>query len=336
MHAENDFRYLFETERLRADRGESAFSLVTMNFSSDGELDGCKSAVTNVIHDRIREVDECGVLSAGRLGLLAPNTSRQGADALVADLLARFPNSVPRPTIEIREHGAMADSRSGDRTRSRGDRRTTRRAQADTSAFTAPMPRWKRLIDVVGAACGIMVLLPLFALVSALIKLTSTGPVFYAQQRTGRAGKKFWIYKFRTMSVDAESQRDELLHLNEQDGPAFKIEHDPRITRIGHWLRSTSVDELPQLWNILKGDMSFVGPRPLPCEEADGCEPWQRRRLGVTPGLTCTWQVQDRSNPVPFADWMRMDIRYVRSVSLLKDVKLVLKTAGFLFGRRNR
>ncbi|HLJ91859.1 MAG TPA: sugar transferase, partial [Gemmataceae bacterium] len=143
--------------------------------------------------------------------------------------------------------------------------------------------------------------------------------------RSGRGGQPFRIYKFRTMIANAETYKSVLLPYSEQDGPAFKLQNDPRITPIGGILRRTSLDELPQLWNVLKGDMSLVGPRPLPCEETDACEGWHRRRLNVTPGLTCIWQVKGRSL-VSFAEWVRMDLQYIHSRSMWQDVKLLLLT----------
>ena len=169
------------------------------------------------------------------------------------------------------------------------------------------MPLWKRAIDFVGAAFGLLLLSPLFMTVAAAIKLTSPGPVVFKQRRAGLGGRPFTIYKFRTMCVDAEAKKKALRALSEQDGPAFKLTHDPRVTRIGRILRKTSIDELPQLWNVLKGDMSLVGPRPLPVDESEGCEQWQKRRLDVTPGLTCIWQIKGRSE-VTFAEWVRMDV----------------------------
>ncbi len=157
-------------------------------------------------------------------------------------------------------------------------------------------------------------------LIAAAIKFTSPGPVFFRQSRSGRGGRPFFMYKFRSMVVDAEESKSELLTLNEQDGPAFKLTSDPRVTRLGQFLRDTSLDELPQLINVFKGDMSLVGPRPLPCEETAGCLDWQRRRLDVTPGLTCIWQVRGRSR-VTFNEWVRMDLQYVRRQSCGKTSK---------------
>jgi len=200
------------------------------------------------------------------------------------------------------------------------------------SLLVRPMPWWKRAIDIVGAVTGMIVLSPVLLATAVVIKLTSPGPIFFSQMRIGRGGRRFRIHKFRSMIVDAEDQKKQLLDRNEQDGPAFKIEEDPRVTPVGGVIRATSIDELPQLWNVLKGDMSLVGPRPLPCSESDACEVWQKRRLDVTPGLTCIWQVQERRNKIPFADWARMDIRYIVSRSLKLDIKLIFRTIGTVFG----
>jgi lipopolysaccharide/colanic/teichoic acid biosynthesis glycosyltransferase len=191
--------------------------------------------------------------------------------------------------------------------------------------FVRETPLWKRAFDVVGASLGLLVLLPVFAVIALAIKATSRGPVFFRQLRSGRGGRPFVMYKFRTMTVGADARKSELLHLNEQDGPAFKIRNDPRVSRLGRWLRQTSLDELPQLWNVLVGDMSFVGPRPLPCAETDACARWHRRRLHIVPGLTGLWQVKGRSR-VTFDEWMRMDLQYAGSQSLWQDLKLLLLT----------
>jgi lipopolysaccharide/colanic/teichoic acid biosynthesis glycosyltransferase len=161
--------------------------------------------------------------------------------------------------------------------------------------------------------------------VALFIKWTSPGPVLFVQQRAGLGGKPFPIFKFRTMRVGADAEKALLRQHSEQDGPAFKLASDPRVTRVGQLLRTTSVDELPQLLNVLLGNMSLVGPRPLPIEEANECELWHRQRLDATPGMTCIWQVTGRSR-VTFSEWVRMDIEYIRGMSLLQDVKLILLT----------
>jgi lipopolysaccharide/colanic/teichoic acid biosynthesis glycosyltransferase len=171
-----------------------------------------------------------------------------------------------------------------------------------------------------------LVLLPVFLLTAVLIKLTSPGPVFFVQKRLGLNKRHFGIYKFRTMVVDAEKRMKEIEHLNEVTGPVFKIKNDPRITPIGRFLRKTSIDELPQLFNVLKGDMSLVGPRPLPLRDYEGFnEDWQRRRFSVRPGVTCLWQIGGRSS-ISFEEWMQLDLQYIDKWSLLLDFKILLKT----------
>ena len=157
--------------------------------------------------------------------------------------------------------------------------------------------------------------------------------IIFRQRRAGLGGKPFTIYKFRTMCVGAERQQAELRKLNEQDGPAFKLARDPRVTWIGNILRKTSIDELPQLWNVIKGDMSLVGPRPLPVAESDDCAQWQRRRLEVTPGLTCVWQVEGRSQ-VTFDEWVRMDVKYMRRRTLLHDLLIMIRTVPAVLLKR--
>jgi lipopolysaccharide/colanic/teichoic acid biosynthesis glycosyltransferase len=157
------------------------------------------------------------------------------------------------------------------------------------------------------------------------IKISSRGPILFAQERAGLGGRPFTMFKFRTMVENADAIKPQLMHLNQQDGPAFKIKDDPRVTAVGRLLRSTSIDELPQLWNVLRGDMSLVGPRPLPINESLGCRDWHRRRVDVTPGLTCIWQVEGRSQ-VAFDEWMRMDLQYIRRRRPFEDLRLLLHT----------
>ena len=153
-------------------------------------------------------------------------------------------------------------------------------------------PVWKRSIDIVGAGIGLALLTPVFIAAAVAIKATSKGPILFKQQREGKDGDVFQIIKFRTMCIDAEAKKADLRLHSEQDGPAFKLTDDPRITTVGKYLRKSCIDELPQLFNVLTGQMSIVGPRPLPVDESMGCLPWQRRRLSVLPGLTCTWQAR--------------------------------------------
>jgi exopolysaccharide biosynthesis polyprenyl glycosylphosphotransferase len=191
----------------------------------------------------------------------------------------------------------------------------------------------RRCVDVVLAAVLLVLLSPLFAVLAALVRLTSPGPVLFRQIRCGLHGRPFTFLKFRSMQVDAEHIKPHLAPYNEMDGPAFKMTNDPRVTPIGWWLRRTSLDELPQLWNILKGDMSFVGPRPAVIDEVRQYEPWQRRRLSMPPGLTCLWQISGR-NDLSFDEWMKLDLEYIDNWSLWLDLKIAVRTVpAVILGR---
>jgi len=184
---------------------------------------------------------------------------------------------------------------------------------------------FKRVCDIAGSFLALLVLSPLLLLVALLVKLTSRGPIFFKQVRVGVHGKKFNMLKFRSMVVDAEALKASLAHMNEQTGPVFKMKNDPRVTAIGRFIRRYSIDELPQLINVLRGDMSIVGPRPPVLPEVAQYESWQRRRLSVRPGLTCLWQVSGR-NQISFEEWMFLDMQYIDHWSLKNDINLILKT----------
>ncbi len=183
----------------------------------------------------------------------------------------------------------------------------------------------KRAVDLSLAAGMVLLSAPLLVLAAALVRVTSPGPVIYRQQRCGLNGRRFWLYKFRSMYRDADQQLHQVAHLNEMDGPVFKIAKDPRVTPLGRVLRKISLDELPQLFNILKGDMSFVGPRPPLPQETAQYEKWQRRRLRMKPGLTCLWALEGR-NQLNFARWMKLDMEYIDNWSLALDFKILLRT----------
>jgi exopolysaccharide biosynthesis polyprenyl glycosylphosphotransferase len=196
--------------------------------------------------------------------------------------------------------------------------------------YTGTLEGWpvvvKRIVDIVFSAILLVLLSPVLLLTALLIKLTSPGPVMFVQKRLGLGKRHFGIYKFRTMVVDAEKRMKEIEHLNEVSGPVFKIKNDPRITPLGKFLRKTSIDELPQLLNVFKGDMSLVGPRPLPIRDYEGfSEDWQRRRFSVRPGITCLWQIGGRSG-ISFEKWMELDLQYIDKWSLMLDFQILLKT----------
>lgn len=192
----------------------------------------------------------------------------------------------------------------------------------------------KRIIDLICSSSGIILLIPIFLIVAILIKRDSDGEVVFSQKRVGKNGKNFNMYKFRSMIINAEELRDKLQHDNEMSGPMFKMREDPRITRIGRFIRNTSIDELPQLINVLKGEMSLVGPRPnLPAEVAE-FDQVHKIKLLAKPGLTCYWQVMGR-NKIGFEEWMKLDVKYIEERTIFIDIKLIWKTFFVLFGDEN-
>lgn len=191
----------------------------------------------------------------------------------------------------------------------------------------------RRTQDIVLSGLALLVLWPVIAIFALIIWIESPGanPIF-AQNRVGRNGKVFRFYKLRSMIPDAESKLEALLDQNEMEGPAFKIKEDPRITKVGRFIRKTSIDELPQLWNILKGDMSIVGPRPPLPREVEQYDEYQMQRLHITPGLTCYWQIQPRRNDLSFDEWVELDMKYMQERSFLTDWKIIFGTVGAVFG----
>ncbi len=253
---------------------------------------------------------------------------------------------VPRTWIARIEPAILQCELAGVRTTVSVDLFNIRFARAHPSDFdgiplisfdTTPMDQWqlatKRLIDILISATALLILLPVFPILALLIRTSSPGPILFRQTRCGLNGRQFTLYKFRSMIADAEAKQSELAHLNELSGPVFKLTRDPRLTPIGRFLRKTSIDELPQLINILKGEMSIVGPRPPIPSEVEKYEPWQRRRLSMRPGLTGYWQVSGRNKIIDFDKWMQLDLEYIDRWSLLLDVKIILKTMpAVMFG----
>jgi lipopolysaccharide/colanic/teichoic acid biosynthesis glycosyltransferase len=208
---------------------------------------------------------------------------------------------------------------------------------ADVAVAPAAEPHFaynatKRAIDLFGATVMLVLALPLLLTVALLLQLASGSPIFFVQWRSGLAGRSFGCWKFRTMVEGAEARRGEVLAASRMDGPALKVDRDPRVTTLGRLLRKTSIDELPQLWNVLIGNMSLVGPRPLPIVE-NRYRGAQIQRLSVKPGLTCIWQVSGRSE-ISFDDWMAMDLEYVTSRSLFKDLALLVRTVPAVLSAR--
>lgn len=249
------------------------------------------------------------------------------------------PSATAEGSSAIPEHGSVSTSPQAtvaERPRTTTKATTSQQVlrKQDVLALDAlATPWWKRTIDVTGAIAGLTLLSPLLVATAIAIRWDSRGPVLFTQLREGKDGRVFRMYKFRTMRPDAESLQNQLRTKNEQDGPAFKMEDDPRVTAVGRFLRKSCIDELPQLLNVLKGDMSLVGPRPLPVSESTACQLWQRRRLSVLPGLTCIWQVSG-GRQVSFDQWMRMDLDYANRRSLWLDTRLLWKTLCLVLRQR--
>jgi lipopolysaccharide/colanic/teichoic acid biosynthesis glycosyltransferase len=262
-----------------------------------------------------------------------PETPAVGAWKVAEDLCDLLPAGKRRPECDVYAYPSDPDQTE---INSVGRVDEVEEGQREVrpmhALFVQPLPALKRSIDVLASGTALILAAPFLLLVALAVKVTSPGPIFYGQQRDGRGGRRFRIYKFRTMVVNAEAIQAELRAKSEQDGPAFKLKNDPRVTPIGRLLRRTCIDELPQLFNVLKGDMSIVGPRPMCSKEARHCSPWERRRLDVTPGLTCTWQVFGGTK-VTFTEWMRMDLRYIRSRSLWTDLRLIVLTVPSVIRR---
>jgi lipopolysaccharide/colanic/teichoic acid biosynthesis glycosyltransferase len=334
LHPAGHMRKILERERARADRTGERLSVAT--FTAHGrEIDRATAMwLAKILGGRLRSTDDAGWLDERQVCAVLPGTPPAGAWKVVEDVCLNFPAGVPPPVCVVYSYPCDRSAGEGSAAGEVGaGRAPARQAAALDLLLVQSLPAWKRGLDVLGAGAGLVLLAPLFGAIALAVKAASPGPVLFRQRRSGRGGRPFVMYKFRTMVWDAEERRAELRARNERDGPAFKIKDDPRVTRLGRFLRTTSLDELPQLWNVLKGDMSLVGPRPLPCDESDACAGWQRRRLDVTPGLTCIWQVRGRGG-VSFADWVRMDVQYIRSRSPWQDLKLLLLTLRAVVLRR--
>lgn len=342
-------------ERSRVDRNGSVLSILRTKNTLSSVPHANLSLASEQLQLRLRITDTAGLSVDGRLMLLLPDTPMSGAIHVADDLrrilstslgdiefeVATYPDefsgegdSSAEQVVSIDKQGQIVPHPRGLQLASENSASATHRIESAEVLFAWRCPAWKRAIDIFGASIGIVAAAPVIGAAAVLIRATSPGGALFVQKREGLGGKAFEIYKLRTMRPDAESLKSELRAYSEQDGPAFKMADDPRITPIGRFLRKTSIDELPQLWNVLKGDMSLVGPRPLPVDESQNCRRWQRRRLSVRPGLTCIWQIRGR-NSVSFDEWVRMDLKYIKRRSLWYDLYLIASTAPAVVAKRD-
>ena len=334
LHSPEKMKAIIERERARSDRTAAGFSLLVIRASHGPHGKATLTRVASYLSSRLRLTDELGWLDDYQLCAVLSTTLPNGAWTVAESIQS---DCLEGRTVEFKVYYYPSDDHFQPEANSKPDHRAisqTLPAEPMEPLLAQPMRAWKRLVDIVGAVAAGILLSPALILAAVAVRLTSPGPVLFGQLRSGRGGAPFMMYKFRSMVVDAEERKKDLLSQNEQDGPAFKIRSDPRVTWIGRFLRTTSVDELPQLWNVLKGEMSLVGPRPLPCDETANCQGWHRQRVSVKPGMTCIWQLHGRST-VAFDEWMRMDISYIRQISLVGDVKLLAGTVPVMIWRKS-
>ena len=257
------FARVLQRERARSDRTGEVFSLVVFAVGRQKADYDTLAHLAEILQRRLRLTDDAGLLDQRKIGVVLPATPASGAWTVADDVCVCVPAGLPLPECSVYCYPSdwfAGDDADENKVDGRND--AGRSARTMEPLFVRRLPLWKRSIDVAGASLGLLMLMPLFVTVAIVIKATSRGPVLFRQRRVGLGGKPFTMYKFRTMVVDAEEQQEKLMALNEQQGPVFKIHNDPRITPVGRVLRKTSIDELPQLWNVLKGEMSLVGPRP--------------------------------------------------------------------------
>ncbi|QDS98992.1 sugar transferase [Adhaeretor mobilis] len=332
---ETDFRFAADCERMRVDRNRSVLSLLLIRLPETHSAEKDVAFLSRVLEGRLRITDTPGLYEKDCVGVLLPDTPAEGAWKVAEDVSEVYPPGPDRPQCQVLIYPDQHLPRKHEEEGATVGARDSSEVDKDSSDwfFSAPVPAWKRLVDLGGASVGLLLASPLILAAAAAIKASSPGPVFFFQEREGRGGRRFKIVKMRTMRTDAEKRKADLRPLSHQDGPAFKLPRDPRTTTIGRFLRWTSMDELPQFWNVLRGEMSLVGPRPLPVDESQACLGWQRRRLAVTPGMTCTWQVSARGN-VLFDDWVRMDLAYADQQSPVQDAKLIAITLPSLLLNR--
>jgi lipopolysaccharide/colanic/teichoic acid biosynthesis glycosyltransferase len=357
--SEKAFLRILERERARSDRYGNMFSLIIFETgNSNGHRPNALVPV-DILLNRLRPTDEVGWYRKARLGVILPCTPYEGALKLADDICRQIRNRKQKiPAFEVLIYPAdrleKVDRKSQNHFLEKdecvlsgfvenqtqsveiGDCRGL--AEKSYLLFTQELPMWKRAIDIFGSLFGLLMLSPLFLALAVLIKIVSPGPVFFAQKRIGYLGRSFTMFKFRTMNVNADTSPHEnhVTDLIQNGKPLIKMDgRDPRIFPLGKFLRLTGLDELPQLVNVLRGEMSLVGPRPeLPCS-LQYCEPWQTRRFDTKPGLSGLWQVSGKTKTT-FTEMMRLDISYVKKRSFWLDVLILLKTLPTILAESRR
>ncbi|MEZ6003177.1 MAG: sugar transferase [Planctomycetota bacterium] len=334
-----DLARAFQQERSRTDRNGRPFCMVIFWAKDEPQYD--LRPLAEFLRGQMRLYDLLGHLDQEHLAVLLPETPPEGAEQFAQNVRDAFDAG----SSTIRHEICTYPLGQNDPGQGPGDGEElpveSHEPQAEpalasdlSEAFLVPVSPFRRLVDILVSGSAILLLSPVYILAGLAVKLTTPGPIIFRQMRAGRGGKPFAFYKFRSMYIDAEARRAALADQNQHDnGPIFKMKNDPRITPVGKFLRKTSIDELPQLFNVLKGDMTLIGPRPPMLSEVEKYDLWQRKRLDMTGGITCIWQVSGRSE-IKFDDWVRMDIQYQQKRSLWFDLKLLFKTIGAVVSGR--
>ncbi|QDT09392.1 sugar transferase [Stieleria marina] len=334
-----EFNREIARERMRATRRSIPFCVLTLELVGSIQKRRRKRLLVRLLHRNVRMTDQKGVLSANKFGILLVDTPEMGGRAVLDRLTAETQRLNLNVKLDLKVHdpeGFDSDDFPSGKKQRLGDDPSQRWLRVDEANVQVsgedpmvprPMMRMavKRSLDIFGASVGLTLGSPIILGSMAMVKFTSPGPALFTQTREGLRGRPFKIYKMRSMVVDAEARKAELSDANHRDGPAFKVDKDPRVTKVGRFLRASCIDELPQLWNVLKGDMSLVGPRPLPWHESRACNNWHRRRLDAKPGMTCNWQV-NKAKAKTFDEWMRMDLQYIDRIGLIRDLRLIALT----------
>lgn len=333
-----EFNAILSKERARSDRNGHGFSVASFALRAEaGALQ--LEFLLDILGKQIRATDDIGWFAENVVGVLLYNTPIDGAWEFVNNVRGsidqlRIPHSCdvftyPKDWSKINdEHPHVEISQSN-----HSAAEMLKNAETLYRIFSKKQPVWKRTLDIFVSSLALVVFSPLMLAAAIAVKMTSPGPVFFKQPRAGLGGKPFFCLKFRSMCVDAEKMKEQLWQHNERTGPVFKMTDDPRVTRIGKFMRQWSIDELPQLINVWLGDMSLVGPRPPSMDEVEKYLRWHNYRLDIKPGITCIWQVYARHNK-SFEDWVRLDIEYVRNQSALLDLKLLLLTIPAVLSRK--
>ena len=318
-----EFRNAAANERLRLYRNGS-FLTVALFYSDDRLSADVLSVLEQQLRKYLSPIDTAGLTHDGCVGVLLPGYPAEDARSMAETVIEFCRTQDLHVQYELICYPDEPFDKLVDNSHEHWQSENANSSPAGV-IFAVSIPVGKRLIDIGVSSIALLLTSPLILIAAFFIKTTSNGTVFYSQRRTGQSGEPFTIYKLRTMRMDADRHIADMRQMNELDGPAFKLKNDPRVLPVGKILRSLSIDELPQLWNVIIGDMSLVGPRPLPVDEASELTFWERERHDVKPGITGPWQVSGR-NEISFAAWMRLDVDYARNNDLWKDCLILMRT----------